>query len=152
MAPILTFKSKTYPAEVVHRAEIINVNESKPPLANIFEMTEMPATPIEITFECKKVQKAEKSAISLGRVSLVNDNLDESDSNKNAVAPIENGATMKNDVDLNANLPVSGGTAKADTSANWQREKTYDGSLIYRVMTTDDSFYFIQYSSSVNAC
>lgn len=146
MAPILTFKSKTYPAETVQRAEIINMVESKP-LSNILEVTEVPATPVEITFECKQVKKSENSASSFGKVSLLN----EVNSTKNVLALIDNGGTVK--ADANANLPVAktvsaskNNLLSGDATSDWKREKTYDGSPIYRVMTTapfDETFVFV---------
>lgn len=141
MAPILIFKSKTYPTETLQRAELINMVESKP-LTNILEVTEVPATPIEVTFECKQIKKIENSASGFSRISLLNNNL--SDLNLTNTLPlIDSGETVKNDA--NANLPVATNASDSKNnvfssgviaSADWKREKTYDGSPIYRVMTT----------------
>lgn len=141
MAPILTFKSKTYPAETVQRAEIINMVESKP-LSNILEVTEVPATPVEVTFECKQIKKSENSASGFGKISLPNDHLSDFMAAKNALPLIDNGGTVKTDSNANlpaTNKPVSGSKTNllsGDASNDWKREKTYDGSPIYRVMTT----------------
>lgn len=140
MAPILTFKSKTYPAETVQRAEIINMVESKP-LSNISEVTEVPATPVEVTFECKQIKKSENSASGFGKVSLLNNNLSDLNSAQIALPPIDNDETVKSD--SNANLPAAAAVSasknnlfRSDAPTDWKREKTYDGSLIFRVMTT----------------
>lgn len=140
MAPILTFKSKTYPAEKVQRAEIINMVESKP-LTNIMEVTEVPTTPIEVTFECKQIKKSENSASGFGKVSLLNNNLSELNTMRNALPTIDDGDPVK--TDSNANLPIAGAVSGSKNnllssvaSTDWKREKTYDGSPVYRVMTT----------------
>lgn len=140
MAPILTFKSKTYPAETVQRAEIINMVESKP-LSNILEVSEVPATPVEVTFECKQIKKSENSASGFGKVSLLNNNLGDLNSMRSALPPIDSGEPVKTDSNANVPIakPVSGSKNNlfsSDAPAEWKREKTYDGSLIYRVMTT----------------
>lgn len=131
MAPILTFKSKTYPLETLQRAEIINMVESKP-LTNILEVTEVPVTPVEVTFECKQIKKSENSAFGFDKVSLLNNNSSDVNSTKNALPSIDNEKTVKED--SNANLPIT--TTVTALSTDWKREKTYDGSPIYRVMTT----------------
>lgn len=137
MAPILTFKSKTFPAETVQRVEIINMVESKP-MSNIPEMTEMPATPVEVTFECKKVTKAENSAAGYGKSTLLNNNPSDLNVVQATLAPIDGTESPKSDA--NANLPATKAVSasknnllKCDASAEWKREKTYDGSLIFRV-------------------
>lgn len=126
--------------------------ESKP-LSNIVEVAEVPSTPVEITFECKQVTKAENSASGFGKISQLNNNSSDLNENKDVLAPIATGETEKDTLapiangetvksDSNANLPVAKPVSGSknnlfsnEAPTDWKREKTYDGSPIYRVMT-----------------